>query len=109
MRPLKFPNSGIKAKGWPATAMPPAGVAGHGQPPCRGGWLRGQLLAKGGCATCGQAARGGCLRRAHKGRPPTASSQGVASPASRGDDSGAVKAKRARASFLKKMIMPLRI
>ncbi|RWV89922.1 hypothetical protein GW17_00047909 [Ensete ventricosum] len=35
MLPLRFHNSGIRAKGWPAMARPPAGAATHGQAPTR--------------------------------------------------------------------------
>ncbi|RWW15775.1 hypothetical protein GW17_00020371, partial [Ensete ventricosum] len=47
MHPLRFPQSGIRAK-------PPAGTTGYGQ-----------------------AARGGCPRRARKGLSPAARPQGV--------------------------------
>ncbi|RWW47938.1 hypothetical protein BHE74_00046035 [Ensete ventricosum] len=71
-------------------ARPPAGVAGHGQPPCMGSRLRPRRSA--GAVTC--------KRRHSRPRPSRKGQPLVASPAaSRGSDNDAVKAKRARASF----------
>ncbi|RWW22684.1 hypothetical protein GW17_00013095 [Ensete ventricosum] len=44
MLPLRFPNSGIRAKGRPTMARRLAGAIGHDQAPCRGRRLRPRPL-----------------------------------------------------------------
>ncbi|RZS05686.1 hypothetical protein BHM03_00036235 [Ensete ventricosum] len=75
MLPLRFPNSGIRAKGSPATAKAPYG----GQPLAKGDWAtHSQWLLSQGAVACGQggwAAR----REAARGSPGSQgySQQGV--------------------------------
>ncbi|RWV80557.1 hypothetical protein GW17_00058156 [Ensete ventricosum] len=88
MHPLRFPNSGIRAKalparvGWPHACYLHSEVAGHGQAPCRGGrpWL-GYLQGVAGCGQAPCKGRPPVGAAARKGRPPagtaTASPQGV--------------------------------
>ncbi|RWV80047.1 hypothetical protein GW17_00058728 [Ensete ventricosum] len=126
---LRFRSESSKERGRLDMARPSARAADHGQPPCRGDRLRPRLRGQ-------PLAKGGCPWRACKGRPPAdngqhardyrqlgrrcwpqgwpplgrvaASRKGPPLPSQGGDD-GVVKAKRARASFLKKMIISLRI
>ncbi|RRT32833.1 hypothetical protein B296_00019895 [Ensete ventricosum] len=93
--------------------QPPTGTVGCNQP-AGAAVTRGYTVASPqgqqppmGIALCRPTpARGDQLQGTRKGLPPAANP----SPASsRGGDSGTVKAKRARASICKKMIMPLRI
>ncbi|RRT50923.1 hypothetical protein B296_00032045 [Ensete ventricosum] len=92
---LCFHIEGSEERGQPAMARPSARAADHGHTPWVAGYdqfLWGQPLAKGGCATCGQATWGGCHSRpalllvgatmpavrvatGHKGLPPLTQGQ----------------------------------
>ncbi|RRT61181.1 hypothetical protein B296_00027717 [Ensete ventricosum] len=130
MHPLRFPNSGIRAKALPAGEGRPhaccmhAEVAGHGQAPYKGhrpwpSYLQG-ATARRGDSPQGAATRGhGRLWLAHKGLPPVASPAAILQgghplagrlPAAKGNrclhrgsgSDGAVRVKEGYGIFLRK-------
>ncbi|RRT41453.1 hypothetical protein B296_00026695 [Ensete ventricosum] len=103
---LHFRSESSKERGWPTMSRPSAKVADHGQATYRGGRprpapLQGQPVA---VAAASKSRR--------KGGRPLAGRLLVTRGRRhqrRGDSGGAVKAKSARASFYRKIIMHLRI